>query len=94
MFVKPGATTAKTGAVTFAVHNTGATMHQFAIGKAPLKQSGAEPAADAAIAKGRMLAAGDRETLKARLAPGRYTLYCLLPGHYAAGQKVDFTVTG
>jgi uncharacterized cupredoxin-like copper-binding protein len=41
-----------------------------------------------------MLAAGDRETLKARLAPGRYTLYCLLPGHYAAGQKVDFTVTG
>ena len=94
MFVKPGSTTAKAGKVEFSIHNTGATMHQFAIGKAPLKMAGAEPAPDAAIAKGKMLSAGGMETVSANLEAGTYVLYCVLGGHYAAGQKTDFTVTG
>ena len=72
--------------------NTGATMHQFAIGADPLTLDGAEPAASAAIAKGGMLITGDSETVIADLKPGKYVLYCLLGGHYVAGQKLPFTV--
>jgi uncharacterized cupredoxin-like copper-binding protein len=93
MFVKPSTTTAKAGKVSFDVANTGATMHQFAIGADPLTMDGAEPAPSAAIAKGKMLGGGDKETLTADLKPGKYTLYCLMGGHYAAGQHTGFTVT-
>jgi FtsP/CotA-like multicopper oxidase with cupredoxin domain len=94
MWVKTSTPTAKAGKVTFNVSNTGATMHQFAIGADPLTMDGAEPAAAAAIAKGEMLHNGDSETLTADLKPGRYVLYCLMGGHYAAGQHIPFTVSG
>jgi nitrite reductase (NO-forming) len=94
MFVKTAAPTAKAGKVTFNVTNTGGTMHQFAIGADPLTMDGAEPAASAAIAKGGMLHTGDKETVTADLKPGKYVLYCLMGGHYAAGQKIGFTVSG
>jgi nitrite reductase (NO-forming) len=94
MWVKTTAPTAKAGKVTFDVTNTGGTMHQFAIGADPLTLDGSEPAASAAIAKGGMLHGGDSETVTADLKPGKYVLYCLLGGHYAAGQKLPFTVSG
>jgi FtsP/CotA-like multicopper oxidase with cupredoxin domain len=94
MFVKTETNTAKPGKVTFNVSNTGAAMHQFAIGADPLTLDGAEPAASAALFKGGMLHTGDSETLTADLKPGKYVLYCLLSGHYAAGQKLGFTVSG
>jgi FtsP/CotA-like multicopper oxidase with cupredoxin domain len=94
MWVKTSTPTAKAGKVTFNVSNTGATMHQFAIGADPLTMDGGEPAASAAIAKGEMLHNGDSETLTADLEPGRYVLYCLMGGHYAAGQHIPFTVLG
>jgi uncharacterized cupredoxin-like copper-binding protein len=40
-----------------------------------------------------MLDAGGKATLTADLPAGAYTLYCKLGGHYAAGQKLAFTVT-
>jgi uncharacterized cupredoxin-like copper-binding protein len=94
MWVKTSTPTAKAGKVTFNVSNTGATMHQFAIGADPLTMEGSEPAAAAAIAKGDMLHTGDTETVTADLKPGKYILYCLMGGHYAAGQKLPFTVSG
>ena len=94
MWVKTTAPTAKAGKVTFNVSNPGATMHQFAIGADPLTMDGDEPAASAALAKGGMLHTGDTETVTADLKPGKYVLYCLMGGHYAAGQKLPFTVTG
>jgi uncharacterized cupredoxin-like copper-binding protein len=93
MFAKPQAPTTKAGKVTFAINNTGGTMHQFAIGKAPLKMAGAEPAPTAALAKGKMLTGGQKETLALNLKPGNYVLYGLMSGHYAAGQHTEFTVT-
>jgi uncharacterized cupredoxin-like copper-binding protein len=93
MFVKPATAMVKAGKVTFAVANTGGTMHQFAIGKDPLTMAGAEPAPSAAIAKGKMLGAGQKETVSMDLEPGSYVLYCLMSGHYAAGQHTKFMVT-
>jgi hypothetical protein len=40
------------------------------------------------------LAAGGSETVSADLTPGRYELICHLAGHYQAGQKLPFEVTG
>jgi len=94
MWIKTAAATAKAGKVTFNVSNPGATMHKFAIGADPLTMDGDEPAASAAIAKGGMLHTGDTETVTADLKPGKYILYCLMGGHFAAGQKLPFTVSG
>jgi uncharacterized cupredoxin-like copper-binding protein len=93
MFIKPTATTAKAGEVSFMVDNGGATMHQFAIARNPVAMAGAEPAPSAALAETKMLGAGAKETIKVKLTPGSYTLYCKLGGHYAAGQHTAFTVT-
>ncbi len=78
--------------VTFAVANQGQTMHQFAIGRAPPAMNGAEPAASAILAKGAMLSGGGHEMVSAALEPGKYVLYCLMSGHYAAGQHTEFKV--
>ena len=32
--------------------------------------------------------------ITANLKPGSYELVCFIAGHYAAGQRSDFTVTG
>jgi FtsP/CotA-like multicopper oxidase with cupredoxin domain len=93
MFVKTASATATAGKVTFAVRNTGGTMHQFAIGADPLTLDGGEPAASAALAKGGMLHGGDSGTVTADLKPGRYVLYCIVGGHFAAGQHASFTVS-
>ena len=46
----------------------------------------------ALLNKGDELDAGQSQTLTADLKPGAYELVCFMPGHYAAGQKLAFTV--
>ena len=43
-------------------------------------------------ARGEHLSGGQSQTLTANLKPGRYELVCHMPGHYAAGQHMAFTV--
>ena len=93
MFVKADKTSVKAGNVTFAVKNTGGTMHGFGIVAAPAKAPGGMLDPSALVAKGKELASGAGETVSARLKPGSYELVCFLPGHYAAGQKLAFQVT-
>jgi plastocyanin len=38
--------------------------------------------------------AGAKKSGKVDLAPGKYTIYCTVPGHEAAGMKATITVTG
>ncbi len=90
MWIKSPATSVKAGKVTFAVKNTGATMHQFAIVKAPAQLKAGVPAGP--LAKGAQLMGGKGETVTANLKPGSYELVCLMPGHYQAGQHIPFTV--
>jgi uncharacterized cupredoxin-like copper-binding protein len=89
-------TTAAAGKVTFAVHNGGTVPHEFVV----LRTN--KPASD--LMKGQRadeagnvgetgdLAVGASKTLHLNLKPGHYALICNLPGHYQAGQHVDFTV--
>jgi uncharacterized cupredoxin-like copper-binding protein len=70
------ASSAKAGAVTFAVTNKGRAPHDFKIGgkKTPL------------------LNPGKSATLKVTLKKGKYPYECTVPGHAAAGMKGTFTV--
>ena len=47
----------------------------------------------ALLGVGKHLDPGASEQLTVKLKPGRYELVCHVPGHYAAGQKLPFTVT-
>ena len=38
------------------------------------------------------LAPGETKTLRLELRSGHHALICNMPGHYMAGQHVDFTV--
>lgn len=94
MWIKSDKTTAKAGDVMFDIANTGASMHGFAIVAAPAKVSSGTPEESAIIAKGKDLAGGQGgDMVTAKLKPGKYELVCYMPGHYAAGQKLPFTVT-
>jgi uncharacterized cupredoxin-like copper-binding protein len=92
MWVKADTTSVKAGKVTFAVKNTGATTHGLAIVPAPAKAPGGMLDESVFVAQGKQLAGGESDTVTAELKPGSYQLVCFLPGHFAAGQKLDFQV--
>ena len=93
MWIKSDVPSVKAGKMTFAVKNEGATMHGLAIVKAPAKADGGMLDRDALLFTGKDLQGGQSETITAKLAPGKYELVCPVAGHYAAGQKLAFTVT-
>lgn len=95
MWIHPSATSHGAGKITFAVTNQGQMPHWFAIVRTPVKlDATGTPVASAVLAKSAQLDGGAGESVTATLAPGRYELVCLMPGHYAAGQHAAFTVTG
>jgi nitrite reductase (NO-forming) len=94
MYVEVDTTSVKAGEVTFAVSNEGQTMHGMALALQPVSADGGMLDESALLGKGKELAGGDSETITAELEPGKYELVCFLPGHYAAGQKLPFEVTG
>jgi uncharacterized cupredoxin-like copper-binding protein len=71
-------TDVKAGKITFDVKNDGKIPHDLAI-------KGGE--------KTKLIQAGGTAQLTATLKPGKYHLYCSVPGHEAAGMKLDLTVS-
>jgi uncharacterized cupredoxin-like copper-binding protein len=68
---------AKARRFTFDVKNAGHIAHDLAIKGGP---------------KTSLIQPGGTATLAATLKPGRYHLYCTVPGHEQAGMKVDIIV--
>jgi uncharacterized cupredoxin-like copper-binding protein len=68
----------KAGKVTFDVKNTGKLPHDLAIKGGP---------------KTKLIDPGGTAQLVATLKPGKYHLYCSVPGHEQAGMKLDITVS-
>jgi uncharacterized cupredoxin-like copper-binding protein len=89
MYVKPASTELKAGKVKFQIKNAGAMPHALAI-EAGTATGGGD--GSGALAKTEDIAPGASATLEADLKPGTYELYCHIPGHYGAGQKVTITV--
>lgn len=95
MWVKADTDTVPAGKIEFHVSNTGATMHGFAIVKAPAKVDGGMLDTSTFLARTPDLAAGaSAKALHVGLEPGSYALICYVAGHYMAGQHMPFTVTG
>jgi uncharacterized cupredoxin-like copper-binding protein len=72
-------TSLKAGQVTFDVKNTGKIPHDLAI-----KQTGD---------KTKLIQPGGSAKLTVTLKAGKYELYCTVPGHEAAGMKLNITVS-
>jgi uncharacterized cupredoxin-like copper-binding protein len=97
--IKPAATSAPAGHVTFAVTNAGQMKHQFTIIRttksAATVLSKQNPDDDIPGARGEIasIAPGASKTLVIKnLKAGHYAIVCALPGHYQAGMYTDFTV--
>jgi len=95
------ATTAKAGEVTFTVANEGTIGHEFLVvktdiapGQIPLDGDHfAEPTDGIEVINEiGEYAKGTTETLTLNLEPGNYQIVCNLPGHYANGMFLKFTV--
>jgi uncharacterized cupredoxin-like copper-binding protein len=93
MWIKADHPTVKAGTVTFGIKNTGGMVHGMALSLTPVKVVATELDESALLGVGKHLEPGASEQLTVKLQPGRYELVCHVPGHYAAGQKLPFTVT-
>jgi uncharacterized cupredoxin-like copper-binding protein len=69
---------AKAGKFTFDVKNGGKIAHDLAIKGGP---------------KTKLIQPGGTAQLTVTLKPGKYHLYCSVPGHEQAGMKVDITLS-
>jgi nitrite reductase (NO-forming) len=90
MWIKTPTPTVKAGKVTFQTKNLGAAMHGLGIVKAPAKIVNGEPVD--MLGEGKHLMGGQSDSFSVNLKPGKYELVCHMPGHYAAGQHIPFTV--
>ena len=94
MYVKPDVDSISAGKVTFTATNVGNVVHELMVEAVPIKlDAPGKPTEDAAIAMIEVLGPGERGTVSVKLEPGKYELFCNVPGHYAAGQHTVFTVT-
>jgi len=95
MFVRPNVTQVAAGKVTFTVQNTGKLVHEMIVAKAPVAvpTGGGKASERNSVGEVAELTPGKSGTTKISLKPGKYILFCNVPGHYAAGQKAAFTVT-
>ena len=99
--VSPGSATA--GEVSFTITNNGPSTHEFVV----VKSDGDKDPGSLKVGKDGTIdedtlnvideqseiAPGTAPTLTTNLDAGSYILICNLPGHYAQGMHVGFTVT-
>ncbi|MEA2478846.1 MAG: hypothetical protein QOJ07_768 [Thermoleophilaceae bacterium] len=94
--VNPSAAQAPAGNVTFNVKNSGTITHEMVVLRtdkpAASLLSGARADETGNVAETGDLPVGGSKTLSLKLKAGHYALICNLPGHYSAGQHIDFTV--
>ena len=94
-WVAPSVATVRAGKVTFYATNVGKLPHELMVERMPIKfDSPMRPTEDAALGMIADMDAGQSGRVAVDLAPGRYMLFCNVPGHYAAGQHTVFRVTG
>ena len=95
----------RAGYVTFRIHNTGPSTHEFIVARSdlaadalPLRKD------DITVNEGspqihevgslNEVRLGATRDLTLKLAAGMYTLFCNFPGHYRGGVNATLTVTG
>ena len=89
------------GDVSFTIKNDGKATHEFVVVRTDLAPEALPKNADGEVTEGGPLTAvdeveniapGTSKTLTVTLAPGKYAVFCNLPGHYAGGMHSGFDV--
>jgi uncharacterized cupredoxin-like copper-binding protein len=94
MFVRPSVTSVPAGKVTFQAKNIGKVTHELMVERMPMKfDSPGHPTESAAQGMIEDMDPGRAGKMTLTLKPGKYMLFCNVPGHYAAGQHTVLTVT-
>jgi uncharacterized cupredoxin-like copper-binding protein len=94
MFVRPSVTSVPAGKVTFKATNTGNLVHELMVERMPMKfDSPGHPTESAALGMINDMDPGKSGQMTVKLTPGKYMLFCNVPGHYAGGQHTVLTVT-
>jgi uncharacterized cupredoxin-like copper-binding protein len=94
--VNPTATQAPAGRVTFNVTNAGSIPHEMVVLRtdkpAASLLNGARADETGNVGETGDMLPGATKKLSLNLKAGHYALICNLPGHYSAGQHIDFAV--
>lgn len=96
--IAPDAPSAPAGKVTFTVTNYGKMTHEMVIVPSPAGGGKALAKADGtanetgALGETKDVPAGGTKSFAVDLKPGKYILLCNLPGHFAGGMWVEFSV--
>jgi uncharacterized cupredoxin-like copper-binding protein len=94
MFVRPSVTSVPAGKVTFTATNSGNLVHELMVERMPIKfDAPNQPTESAAQGMIDDMDPGKSGQMTLKLTPGKYMLFCNVPGHYAGGQHTVLTVT-
>jgi uncharacterized cupredoxin-like copper-binding protein len=104
-FFSPKAATAKAGSTTIEAPNEGTVEHELVLFKTNLNPAKLPTEANGGVDEEKLdksaqemgeiadVEAGDTKSEQFQLTPGRYVMFCNLPGHYAQGMYGTLTVT-
>jgi uncharacterized cupredoxin-like copper-binding protein len=103
-FYNPKNTTAKAGSTTIEAINEGAAEHELVVFKSDLNPAKLPTESNGEVNENKMdqiaesageiseIKAGETKSEEFELTPGKYVIFCNLPGHYAAGMYGTLTV--
>ena len=99
-FYKPEALTAKAGGVEIDAANIGKTVHELVVAKTDDAPDKLPTASDGSVDEESLdvpgeiadVAPNSSGTATLDLQPGKYVIFCNLPGHYASGMYGSLTV--
>jgi uncharacterized cupredoxin-like copper-binding protein len=104
-FFAPKNTTAKAGPTTIEAPNEGSVEHELVLFKTNMNPAKLPTEAGGGVDEEKMdqvaeeggeipdVEGGETKSNKFNLTPGRYVIFCNLPGHYAQGMYGTLTVT-
>lgn len=93
----PSVPSVAAGKVTFTVTNSGKILHEMVVvpspdGAASLKEPDGTASEEGTLGEAPDVETGQTTSFTVTMKPGKYTLLCNLPGHFANGMYADFTV--
>jgi uncharacterized cupredoxin-like copper-binding protein len=104
-YFNPKDATAKAGPTTIEAPNEGAVEHELVVFKTDMNPAKLPTEANGEVNEEKMdkvaesageipdVEAGETKSEDFKLTPGKYVIFCNLPGHYAAGMYGTLTVT-
>jgi len=103
-FFSPSAATAKTGKTTIEAPNEGTVEHELVVFKTDMNPANLPTESNGGVDEEKLdeiaeeqgevadVAAGETKSGNFELTPGKYVIFCNLPGHYAQGMYGSLTV--